>query len=92
MHRLILVITYRGDFIQPIIAKAGPAGYGIYPMHEIPLLQVSELTGLIKNLLEGSLPAVRVEGELSNWRPAPSGHVYCTLKDMAGGKIGRAHV
>ncbi|OHD17742.1 MAG: exodeoxyribonuclease VII large subunit [Spirochaetes bacterium GWD1_61_31] len=50
-------------------------------MHEIPLLQVSELTGLIKNLLEGSLPAVRVEGELSNWRPAPSGHVYCTLKD-----------
>lgn len=50
-------------------------------MHELPVLQVSELTELIKNLLEENLPRIKVEGELSNWRPAPSGHVYCTLKD-----------
>jgi len=50
-------------------------------MYDTPVLQVSELTELIKTMLEQSLPTVMVEGELSNWRPAPSGHVYCTLKD-----------
>lgn len=44
-------------------------------------LTVSELTETIKNLLEGALPEVFVEGEISNWRPASSGHVYFTLKD-----------
>lgn len=50
-------------------------------MHEDRALTVSELTGLVKNLLEESLPEVVVEGEISNWRPASSGHVYFTLKD-----------
>lgn len=44
-------------------------------------LSVSELTGIVKSLLEESLPDVLVEGEISNWRPAASGHVYFTLKD-----------
>jgi exodeoxyribonuclease VII large subunit len=44
-------------------------------------LSVSELTSLVKELLEGSLPPVLVEGELSNCRPASSGHLYFTLKD-----------
>ena len=44
-------------------------------------LSVSELTSLVKELLEDSLPAVLVEGEISNWRPASSGHAYFTLKD-----------
>jgi exodeoxyribonuclease VII large subunit len=44
-------------------------------------LSVSELTGIVKNLLEESLPDVAVEGEISNWRPAASGHAYFTLKD-----------
>ncbi len=42
---------------------------------------VSELTELIKRSLEESFSFIAVEGELSNWRPAPSGHVYFTLKD-----------
>jgi exodeoxyribonuclease VII large subunit len=46
-------------------------------------LTVSELTGLVKELLEGSLPPVVVEGEISNCRPASSGHLYFTLKDRA---------
>jgi len=50
-------------------------------MQEDRALSVSELTGLVKNLLEESLPEVVVEGEISNWRPAASGHVYFTLKD-----------
>jgi exodeoxyribonuclease VII large subunit len=44
-------------------------------------LSVSELTALVKELLEGSLPSVLVEGEISNCRPASSGHLYFTLKD-----------
>lgn len=50
-------------------------------MQDDRALSVSELTGLVKNLLEDSLPEVIVEGEISNWRPASSGHVYFTLKD-----------
>jgi exodeoxyribonuclease VII large subunit len=46
-------------------------------------LSVSELTNLVKELLEGSLPSVLVEGEISNCRPASSGHLYFTLKDRA---------
>ncbi len=50
-------------------------------MSETRVLTVSELTGIVKNLLEEAIPSVTVEGEVSNWRPAASGHVYFTLKD-----------
>jgi exodeoxyribonuclease VII large subunit len=42
---------------------------------------VSELTGLIRSTLEGAFPRLLVEGEISNCRPASSGHLYFTLKD-----------
>lgn len=42
---------------------------------------VSELTDEIKKLLEDTFFAVKVEGEISNCKPASSGHVYFTLKD-----------
>ena len=41
---------------------------------------VSELAELLRGLLEDALPAIWVEGELSNFRN-PSGHWYFTLKD-----------
>ena len=44
-------------------------------------LSVKELTTLIKNLLEGSFPNVTVEGEISNCKLHPTGHIYFTLKD-----------
>lgn len=44
-------------------------------------LSVTALTAIVKELLEGSLPSVLVEGEISNCRPASSGHLYFTLKD-----------
>ena len=44
-------------------------------------LSVSELTELIRRNLEGSFPQVIVEGELSNYRPSSTGHLYFTLKD-----------
>ncbi len=42
---------------------------------------VSELTGEIKDLIEGNLPEVWVRGEVSNCLKANSGHIYFTLKD-----------
>jgi exodeoxyribonuclease VII large subunit len=49
-------------------------------------LTVSELTELIRCRLEENFSSVTVEGELSNCRPASSGHLYFSLKD-AGAKI-----
>jgi exodeoxyribonuclease VII large subunit len=49
-------------------------------------LNISELTELIRSCLEGSFPAVMAEGEVSNCRPASSGHLYFSLKDT-GAKI-----
>ena len=44
-------------------------------------LTVSELNDLVKTTLESHLDAVWVQGEISNFRVAPSGHFYFTLKD-----------
>jgi len=49
-------------------------------------LTVSELTELIRCRLEEHFSSVTVEGELSNCRPASSGHLYFSLKDT-GAKI-----
>lgn len=51
---------------------------------ELPLryiLTVSELTQEIKDILEDKFPNIWVEGEISNLRIPPSGHIYFTLKD-----------
>ena len=55
-------------------------------MNSISKLTVSELTELIRNRLENEFDSVVVEGELSNCRPASSGHLYFSLKD-SGAKI-----
>jgi exodeoxyribonuclease VII large subunit len=46
-----------------------------------PVLTVSELTRAIRNVLEGEIGHVWVEGEVSNYRKQSSGHHYFTLKD-----------
>ena len=42
---------------------------------------VRELVGNVRDLVEQEFGDVWVEGEISNFRPAPSGHLYFTLKD-----------
>lgn len=42
---------------------------------------VSELTSEIREILEKGFPSVWIQGEISNFRSAPSGHLYFTLKD-----------
>src|SRR5712664_2501944 len=44
-------------------------------------LTVSELTARIRDLLVKNFTDLTVEGEISNCRPAQSGHFYFTLKD-----------
>lgn len=42
---------------------------------------VSQLTERIQSILEGGIPPLWVEGEISNFKPAASGHLYLSLKD-----------
>ena len=42
---------------------------------------VRELVAQVRELVEQEFGDIWVEGEISNYRPAPSGHVYFTLKD-----------
>ena len=44
-------------------------------------LSVTDLTTLIKRTLEEGFYGLRVSGEISNFRPASSGHWFFTLKD-----------
>ncbi len=48
---------------------------------ELRLLTITQLNQLVRAALENQLDAVWVAGEISNWRVAPSGHCYFTLKD-----------
>jgi len=42
---------------------------------------VRDLVAQVRELIEQQYGDIWVEGEISNYRPAPSGHVYFTLKD-----------
>ena len=51
------------------------------PRHARRIWPVRELVGQVRELVEQEWGDVWVEGEISNFRPAPSGHVYFTIKD-----------
>lgn len=61
-----------------------PSLFDIAPERRI--WKVSEITECIGELLEHAFRDVWIEGEVSNFRPAQSGHLYFTLKD-AGAQI-----
>lgn len=46
-----------------------------------PELTVTELSGALKRTLEEAFGYVRVRGEISGYKHAPSGHAYFNLKD-----------
>lgn len=48
---------------------------------ENKIVSVGQLTNSIKALLEGGMGQVSVRGEISNCKPAASGHIYFSLKD-----------
>lgn len=49
-------------------------------------LTITELTQQIKNLLESRFSILQIQGEISNFKPNSSGHLYFDLKD-SGAKI-----
>ena len=53
------------------------------PTETVPVLTVSALTFVLKEVVEASFPHVWVSGEISNLMRAGSGHIYFTLKDDA---------
>ena len=51
------------------------------PRHARHIWAVRDLVAQVRELVEENYGDIWVEGEISNFRPAPSGHVYFTLKD-----------
>jgi exodeoxyribonuclease VII large subunit len=52
-----------------------------FPRESAAVLSVSELLRSVREALERRFPLAWVGGEISNFRPASSGHWYFTLKD-----------
>ncbi len=50
-------------------------------MEQPPVISVSQLSDILKGVLEAAFPCVWVAGEISNCTRAASGHYYLTLKD-----------
>lgn len=50
-------------------------------MEESEVLTVSQITQNIKEIVEGNFSLITIEGEISNYRPNASGHLYFSLKD-----------
>jgi exodeoxyribonuclease VII large subunit len=48
---------------------------------ELHVLTVTQLTNAIKLCLESTFPSVWLQGEISNFKPHSSGHLYFSLKD-----------
>ncbi len=74
--------TPGGSPAGPVVAPPVPAWEDDLP--PVPAPQNWTVSGLVRHvrgLVERGYGQVTVEGEISNWRPAGSGHCYFTLKD-----------
>jgi exodeoxyribonuclease VII large subunit len=64
-----------------VAAETIVAGTQVEAGREPRVWSVGELVRQVRGLVERSYGQIVVEGEISNWRPAASGHCYFTLKD-----------
>lgn len=55
----------------------------LFPTLDTTIYTVTEITAILKQLVGGRFRNIRVEGEVSNAKLYPSGHLYFTLKDNA---------
>jgi exodeoxyribonuclease VII large subunit len=53
------------------------------PVDVAKVWTVGDLVREVRGLIESRYARITVEGDISNWRPAASGHCYFTLKDGA---------
>lgn len=51
----------------------------LFPSEKV--FSVTELNSIIKEILEGTFPTIRLEGEISGLKTQSSGHIYFSLKD-----------
>ncbi|HTH53076.1 MAG TPA: exodeoxyribonuclease VII large subunit [Edaphobacter sp.] len=58
---------------EPVVPRPKPPERRIWT--------VADLVGSVRQQIEAAYADLWVEGEISNCRPAPSGHIYFTLKD-----------
>ena len=72
-------------FSSPTPAEGEADGLASAPKH----WTVTDLTTKIRGVLEPAFTQVWVQGEISNYRPAASGHIYFSLKD-SGASISAA--
>jgi len=63
------------DFIPQSVEPPRP------PAENTRIWTVAELMRRMRGVVEEAYGRVIIEGEISNWRPASSGHCYFTLKD-----------
>jgi exodeoxyribonuclease VII large subunit len=68
------------DWLSPAFALSNDLHWH-YHLRMDSVLTVTELTRIVRELLEGHVGMVWVEGEISNYRKQSSGHHYFTLKD-----------
>jgi exodeoxyribonuclease VII large subunit len=61
--------------------SARPVGSGVPRAAPRDVLSVSALLANVRDVLEHRFPVARVAGEISNFTPARSGHLYFVLKD-----------
>ncbi|HTZ33553.1 MAG TPA: exodeoxyribonuclease VII large subunit [Methylomirabilota bacterium] len=61
------------------LIRMGQLQFNLQPERRI--FTVSDLTARIRDLLARNFTDISVQGEISNFRPAASGHYYFTLKD-----------
>jgi exodeoxyribonuclease VII large subunit len=62
------------------IERSIPKGF-FMKIEQENIFTVTEITKHIKNILESSIPALWIKGEISNYKRHSSGHIYFTLKD-----------
>jgi len=67
--------------MAPPIANTGQLAFTL--SFERRIYGVSELNATVQSLFEDKFRGIWVEGEISNCRPATSGHFYFSLKDAA---------
>jgi len=51
----------------------------LFPSEKV--FSVTELNSIIREILEGTFPTIRLEGEISGLKTQSSGHIYFSLKD-----------
>ncbi|HYX53700.1 MAG TPA: exodeoxyribonuclease VII large subunit [Candidatus Limnocylindrales bacterium] len=63
------------------MSSQGQLGFTFEQAPSRRIWRVADLVGAVRTTVERSYTDVWVEGEISNFRPAESGHYYFTLKD-----------